>query len=175
MPNDIEHLKSAIRDVPDFPKKGIVFKDITTMIGKGGLFKTAIDSFAENYTGKKIDKVVVVESRGFIFGAPVAYKLGAGLVPVRKKGKLPHKTISATYSLEYGNDTLEMHEDAIQPGENILIIDDLLATGGTVGAVIELVKKTGAKVAGIGFLIELSFLNGRKNLKDFEIFSLIKY
>ena len=111
MPNDIEHLKSAIRDVPDFPKKGIVFKDITTMIGKGGLLKTAIDSFAENYTGKKIDKVVVVESRGFIFGAPVAYKLGAGLVPVRKKGKLPHKTISATYSLEYGNDTLEMHEE----------------------------------------------------------------
>ena len=175
MADNIEQLKAAIRDVPDFPKKGIIFKDITTMIGKGSFFKTAIDRFADNYEKNKIDKIVVVESRGFIFGAPVAYKLGAGLVPVRKKGKLPYKTISATYSLEYGTDTLEMHEDAIKPGENILIIDDLLATGGTIGAVIELVKKSGGKISGIGFLIELSFLSGRKKLKDFDVFSLIKY
>ena len=170
-----DELKSAIRDIPDFPKKGIIFKDITTLLAKGELFQNAIDLLAEQYKGKDITKVIVIESRGFIFGAPVAYKLGAGLVPVRKKGKLPYKTISATYSLEYGTDTLEMHEDAIKPGERVLIIDDLLATGGTMGAIVELVKKAGGKIAGMSFLIELAFLNGRKNLKDFEVFSLIKY
>jgi adenine phosphoribosyltransferase len=175
MPENIDALSRAIRDIPDFPKKGIVFKDITTLLGDGKLFVDVVNRLTANYKSKGIQKVVVVESRGFIFGAPVAYKLEAGLVPVRKKGKLPYKTISATYSLEYGTDTLEMHEDAIKPGENILIIDDLLATGGTVGAVIELVKKSGGKVAGIAFLIELSFLNGRKNLKGYEVFSLIKY
>jgi adenine phosphoribosyltransferase len=175
MPDTIERLKSSIRDVPNFPKKGIIFKDITTLIGKGELFKLAIDQFAGKYTGKKIDKIVVIESRGFIFGAPVAYKLGAGLVPVRKKGKLPYKTIAASYSLEYGTDTLEMHEDAIEPGENVLIIDDLLATGGTVSAVSELINKAGGNITGMCFLIELSFLKGREKLKDFEIFSLISY
>jgi adenine phosphoribosyltransferase len=175
MPNTDETLKQAIRDIPDFPKKGIIFKDITTLLGKGDLFRNAIDQLAGNYINKGINKIVVVESRGFIFGSPVAYKLGAGLVPVRKKGKLPYKTISATYSLEYGTDTLEMHEDAIKPGENVLIVDDLLATGGTAGAAIELVKKSGGKVAGLAFLIELSFLNGRKNLKDQDIFAIIKY
>jgi len=175
MLNSGEILKKAIRDIPDFPKKGIIFKDITTLLGKGELFKNAIDQLAENYTNKGINKVVVVESRGFIFGSPVAYKLGAGLVPVRKKGKLPYKTFSATYSLEYGSDTLEMHEDAIKPGENVLIVDDLLATGGTAGAVIELIKKSGGKVAGLAFLIELSFLNGRQNLKDQDVFAVINY
>lgn len=170
-----EELRSIIRDIPDFPKKGILFKDITTLLAKGALFQQAIDMIAEQYRGKDITKVVAIESRGFIFGAPVAYKLGAGLVPIRKKGKLPYKTISASYSLEYGTDTLEMHEDALKPGERVLIIDDLLATGGTMGAVIELVKKGGGKIAGLSFLIELSFLNGRSKLKDFEVSSLIKY
>jgi len=176
MSNDnIETLKAAIRDVPDFPKKGILFKDITTLIDKGGLFKSAIENFTEKYSNSGINKVVAVESRGFIFGAPVAYGIGSGFIPVRKKGKLPYKTISATYSLEYGTDTLEMHQDAIKPGDNVLIIDDLLATGGTMGAVIELVKKSGGKVAGIAFLIELSFLDGRSKLRDYDVFSLIKY
>jgi adenine phosphoribosyltransferase len=171
----LDELKSIIRDIPDFPKKGIIFKDITTLLAKGALFQSAIDMIAEQYRGKDITKVVAIESRGFIFGAPVAYKLGAGLVPIRKKGKLPYKTISAAYSLEYGTDTLEMHEDALKPGERVLIIDDLLATGGTMGAVVELVKKGGGKIAGLSFLIELSFLNGRSKLKDFEVSSLIKY
>ena len=175
MPDNIEMLRSAIRDIPDFPKKGIIFKDITTLIGNDMLFRSAIEIMADNYKGRGVNKVVVVESRGFIFGAPVAYKLGCGLVPVRKKGKLPYKTLSASYNLEYGTDTLEIHEDAIKPGENVLIIDDLLATGGTMGAVTELVKRSGGKVVGIAFLIELSFLNGRNNLKDYDIFSVIKY
>jgi len=175
MQMNTDKFKLAIRDIPDFPKKGIIFKDITTLLSNAILFKSAIDQIADNYKNKNIDKVVVIESRGFIFGAPVAVKLGSGIIPVRKKGKLPYKTISATYSLEYGTDTLEMHEDAIKPGEKILIIDDLLATGGTASAAIELVKKSGGTVSGLAFLIELSFLNGRENLKDFDIFSLIKY
>ncbi|MHB9155275.1 MAG: adenine phosphoribosyltransferase [Endomicrobiales bacterium] len=168
-------LKSAIRDVPDFPRKGIIFKDITTLLEKGELFRKVIDQIVSHYQNVGVKKVVGIESRGFIIGAPVAYKLGAGFVPVRKKGKLPYKTVSATYSLEYGTDTLEMHEDAIVSGEKVLIIDDLLATGGTAAATIELVKKMGAKVAGLAFIIELSFLEGRKNIKDFDIFTLIKY
>ena len=173
--NDTNALKSAIRDVPDFPKKGIIFKDITTLIDKGGLFKTAIERLTEKYRNAGISKVVAVESRGFIFGAPVAYSLGSGFVPVRKKGKLPYKTISASYSLEYGTDTLEMHQDAIRPGDKVLIVDDLLATGGTMGVVIELVKRSGGSIAGIAFLIELSFLNGREKLKDHDVLSLITY
>lgn len=168
-------LKDSIRDVPDFPKKGIIFKDITTLLSKGQLFRNAIDQISEQFKDKNIKKVIGVESRGFIIGAPVAYNLGAGVVPIRKKGKLPYKTISATYQLEYGSDCLQMHEDALAPGENVLIIDDLLATGGTAGATVDLVQKLGANITGIAFLIELSFLNGRENLKNHNVFSLIKY
>lgn len=168
-------LKSAIRDIPDFPKKGIIFKDITTLLAQGDIFKTVIDRFAAHYQSKKIEKVVGIESRGFIFGTPVAYKLGSGVVLIRKKGKLPYKTISATYALEYGTDTLEMHEDAVKRGTRVLIVDDLLATGGTAKATAELVEKAGGKIVGFAFLIELAFLNGRKNLKGHDVFSLIQY
>ncbi|MFH1368876.1 MAG: adenine phosphoribosyltransferase [Elusimicrobiota bacterium] len=168
-------LKSSIRDVPDFPKKGIIFKDITTLLAKGELFRHAIDEIADQYKNKGITKVVGIESRGFIIGSAVAYKLGAGVVPIRKKGKLPYKTISATYQLEYGTDTLEMHEDGVTPKEKVLIVDDLLATGGTMSATIDLAKKLGADIVGVAFLIELEFLKGRDKLKNYDIFSLIKY
>lgn len=168
-------LKASVRDVPDFPKKGIIFKDITTLLAKGELFRNAIDQIADHYKNKGITKVIGIESRGFIIGSAVAYKLGAGVVPIRKKGKLPYKTISASYQLEYGTDTLEMHEDGISRQEKVLIVDDLLATGGTVGATIELAKKLGADIVGLAFLIELEFLKGRDKLKDFDIFTLIKY
>jgi len=171
----IDELKSAIRDIPDFPKKGIIFKDITPLLKDAKLFKKAVDLLAEEFKGGKIDKVASIESRGFIFGAAVAYKLGASFVPLRKKGKLPHLTYFSEYELEYGTDVLEIHQDAIEKGENVLIIDDLLATGGTLSAVIDLVKRMGGKVAGIGFLIELTFLKGREKNKGHEIFSLIKY
>ncbi len=171
----LDELKAAIRDVPDFPKKGIIFKDITPLLKNATLFKKAVDALAGEFKGKKIDKVASVESRGFILGSAIAYKLGASFIPVRKKGKLPHLTYYSEYELEYGTDILEMHQDAIEKGDKVLIIDDLLATGGTLGAVINLVKKMGGKIAGIGFLIELSFLKGREKNKGHEIFSLIKY
>lgn len=169
------NLKAMIRDVPDFPKKGILFKDITTLLARGDIFPKVIDQIANHYRSKKVQKVVGVESRGFIFGAPVAYKLQAGVVPIRKKGKLPYKTVSATYALEYGTDTLEMHEDAIKRGTRVLIVDDLLATGGTAKATAELVEKVGGKIIGFAFLIELAFLKGRENLKNYDVFSLIQY
>lgn len=175
MHREIAELKNAIRDVPDFPKKGILFKDITTLLEKGDLFRKLIDQIASHYLNAGIKKVVGIESRGFIIGAPIAYKLGAGFVLIRKKGKLPYRTVSYTYSLEYGTDTIEMHDDAIIPGEKVLVVDDLLATGGTAAAAMELLKKCGAKAAGLACIIELSFLEGRKNLKDHEIFSLIQY
>ena len=171
----MEDLKKAIRDIPDFPKKGIMFKDITPVLQNPGLFKKAVDRLYEQFSDKNIDIVASVESRGFILGAAIAYKLGVGFVPVRKKGKLPYKTHSATYELEYGTDTLEIHQDAIGSGDRVLIIDDLLATGGTLGAVIDLVKKMGGEIAGIGFLIELAFLKGREKNRGHEIFSLIKF
>ena len=146
-------LKDIIRAIPDFPKSGILFRDITTLLSNKDAFKEAIDKLAKTYQDKKVDKVVAIDARGFIFGGAVAYKLGAGFVPVRKKGKLPWKTNSATYELEYGTDTLEMHLDAISPGENVLIVDDLLATGGTAKAVTELVEKLQGKICGIAFLI----------------------
>jgi len=146
-------LKDIIRAIPDFPKSGILFRDITTLLSNKDAFKEAIDKLAKTYQDKKVDKVVAIDARGFIFGGAVAYKLGAGFVPVRKKGKLPWKTNSATYELEYGTDTLEMHLDAISPGENVLIVDDLLATGGTAKAVTELVEKLQGKTCGIAFLI----------------------
>ncbi|OGR54160.1 MAG: adenine phosphoribosyltransferase [Elusimicrobia bacterium RIFCSPLOWO2_02_FULL_39_32] len=168
-------LKTIIRDVPDFPKKGILFKDITTLLARPDIFKRVIDQIADHFQQKKIEKVMGIESRGFIFGAPIAYKLNAGIVPIRKKGKLPYKTVSATYALEYGTDTLEMHEDAISKGTRVLIVDDLLATGGTAKATAELVEKCGGEIVGFAFLIELEFLKGRQNLNGYDILSLIKY
>lgn len=172
----VAELKGIIRDIPDFPKEGIIFKDITTLLKDGKKFRNAIDRISERYDGKKIDKVVCIEARGFVFGSPIAYKLGAGVVPIRKKGKLPYETHSVEYDLEYGKDCLEVHKDAILPGENVLIIDDLLATGGTMSAVCDLVeKKLGAKVVEVAFLIELTFLKGRDKLKGRKVFSLIEF
>lgn len=171
----ISNLKKYIRDIPDFPKKGIIFKDITTLLKDPAHFKKAIDILAQRYMDKKIDKVVCVDARGFIFGGALAYKLGYGVVPVRKKGKLPFKTIQASYSLEYGSDTIEMHQDAINQGERILILDDLLATGGTIGAVIDLVNKLKGQIVEVAFLIELEFLKGREKIKNYPVFSIIKY
>lgn len=168
-------LEKSIRNIPDFPKKGILFRDITTLIQNKVAFKKAVDLLAKKYKGRRINKVVGVEARGFIFGAAVAHKIGAGFVPVRKKGKLPFKTISATYELEYGTDTLEIHQDAITAGEKVLIIDDLLATGGTVKAVTELVNQLGGKILEIAFVIELVDLKGRDKLKGYPVFSLIKF
>jgi len=169
------NFKSIIREVPDFPIKGILFYDITTLLKDKKGFKKAVDGLVEKYKGKKIDVVVAIESRGFILGSVVAYKLGAGFVVVRKKGKLPAKTLSASYGLEYGKDTLEIHEDAIKPGDKVLIVDDLLATGGTVKAVTDLVQQLKGKVVGIAFLIELVFLKGKEKLKGYPIHSVIKY
>jgi len=168
-------LKELIRSIPDFPKKGILFRDITTLLQNGPQFRRAIDIIAKHYQGKKIDKIVAVESRGFIIASPLAYKLKAGIIPVRKKGKLPYKTVEATYELEYGTDTLQMHADAFQPGANILIVDDLLATGGTAKATIDLIKKLKGKIVAICFLIELTSLKGREKLKGYRVLSIIKY
>ncbi|PIQ90918.1 MAG: adenine phosphoribosyltransferase [Candidatus Omnitrophica bacterium CG11_big_fil_rev_8_21_14_0_20_41_12] len=168
-------LEKSIRNIPDFPKPGILFRDVTTLIQNKVAFKKSVDLLAKKYKGKGFDKVVGVEARGFIFGAAVAHKINAGFVPVRKKGKLPYKTISTTYELEYGTDTLEIHQDAIAPGEKVLIIDDLLATGGTVKAVTELVNQLGGKIAGIGFVIELVDLHGKDKLKEYPLYSLIKF
>jgi adenine phosphoribosyltransferase len=170
-----KNLKAAIRDVPDFPIKGIVFKDITPVLQNGPLFREAVDILAARHIGKKVDSVVGIDARGFIFASAVAYKLGLGMVPVRKKGKLPWKTITTTYSLEYGDSTVEIHTDAVKKGDNVIIVDDLLATGGTALAACELVQKLGAKVIEVDFLVELSFLKGRDRLKDFNIFSAITY
>jgi len=170
----MQSIKSYIRDIPDFPKKGIIFKDITTLIKDRHAFKRVVDEIAEKFKNKKIDFVLSVEARGFIFGAAVAYKLGAGIVPVRKRGKLPYKTHSVTYDLEYGKDTLEIHQDAFRKGTRILIVDDLLATGGTTQAVVELVEKMGGKVAGIAFVVELVPLKGREKIKGYNVFSLVK-
>ena len=167
-------LKTFIRDIPGFPKEGIIFKDITTLLKNGPKFKEAVDLIAAEFKDKKIDAVIGIEARGFLFGSAVAYKLGAGIVPIRKKGKLPFKTHTVTYSLEYGTDTLEVHQDAFPKGANVLIVDDLLATGGTCRAVCDLVGKMGAKVAGIACLIELTALKGREKLKGYNVFSLIK-
>jgi adenine phosphoribosyltransferase len=168
-------LASYIRSIPDFPKPGILFRDITTLLKEKKALKQAVNVLAAKYKGKKVDIVVAVESRGFIFGSVLAYKLGAGFVPVRKKGKLPAKTNSATYELEYGTDTLYMHHDAIKPGQRVLLVDDLLATGGTAKAVVDLIEQLAGKIVGITFLIELTGLKGREKLTGFPVFSLIKY
>ncbi len=168
-------LKKYIRDIPNFPKEGIIFKDITTLLKDKTAFKSAVDILAKKFAKDKIEYVVCVEARGFIFGSAVAYKLGAGFIPVRKKGKLPYKTKSVTYQLEYGTDVLEIHEDAIPPKSRVLIVDDLLATGGTVKAVVDLLKSQKIVIAGVAFLVELSFLNGKDRLKGLDIFSILKY
>jgi len=170
-----ESLKQMIRDVPDFPKQGILFKDITTVLADGASYRKVIDLLADRYEGHGIDRVVAVEARGFILGAPLAYKLGAGFVPVRKKGKLPYKTLQTSYDLEYGQDTLEIHEDALVKGHKVLVVDDLLATGGTVGAVVKLVERLGGSVEELAFMIELEFLHGRAKLAPHRVHSLIKY
>jgi adenine phosphoribosyltransferase len=168
-------LRAAIRDVPDFPKKGIVFKDITTLLKDPALFRRTIDLLAVLCGDRPVDKVVAIESRGFILGGVLASRLGAGFVPVRKPGKLPAKALRASYALEYGTDTLEIHEDALGRDERVLIVDDVIATGGTAHAVGELVDRLGAKVVAYAFLVELSFLNGREKLAGREVRSLIRY
>ncbi len=168
-------LEDFIRDIPDFPQQGVLFKDITPMLQDGAAFHASIDRLTAHYAGAGIEAVVGVESRGFIFGAPLAYMLNCGFVPVRKFGKLPYETISVEYALEYGTNVVEMHKDAIQPGQRVLIVDDLLATGGTVSAAMELVEKLGGHIAGIAFLVELTFLKGREQLKGHDVFALIKY
>ncbi len=170
----MQELKSYIRDIPDFPKKGVIFKDITTLLKDKRQFKRVVDLITGKFKNKKVDFVLSVEARGFIFGAAVAYKLGAGVVPIRKKGKLPYKTHSITYDLEYGKDSLEIHQDAFRPGTRILIVDDLLATGGTTRAVVDLVEKMGGKIVGIAFVIELLPLKGREKLEGHNVFSLVK-
>lgn len=171
----MKELIDAIRTVPDFPKKGILFYDVTTLLKDGEKLRKAVDALCDEYKNIKVDKVLGVEARGFIFAPLVAYKLCAGFVPVRKPGKLPAKTKKVTYELEYGTDTLEIHEDAISKGEKVLIIDDLLATGGTAAGVVKMVREMGGEVLGVGFVIELTFLNGKEKLKDVDIFSLIQY
>jgi adenine phosphoribosyltransferase len=171
----MKQLSEAIRSIPDFPKKGIVFRDITTLLKDADALQSAVALLMKHYEHSKIDKVVCIESRGFILGSALALSLGAGFVPIRKKGKLPAEVIREQYALEYGTDVIEMHVDAIQPGERILLHDDLLATGGTMCAAVKLVEKLQANIVGISFLIELSFLQGRKNLKKYDIYSLVQY
>lgn len=171
----MEDLKKIIRDVPNFPKEGIIFKDITTLLSDAKSFHRMIDLIAHRYIGKNIQQVVGVEARGFVLGSALAYKLGAGVTLVRKPGKLPYKTRRKTYALEYGSDTLEIHEDAFKPGERVVIADDLLATGGTVSAVVELVEELGAEIVECAFMAELEFLNGRQKLPSGKVFSLMKF
>lgn len=170
-----QSLSKYVRNIPDFPKKGILFRDVTTLIKNKKAFKESVNEMAKFCKGKKIDMIVAVEARGFIFGGALAYKLGIGFVPVRKKGKLPYKTHQVTYDLEYGTDTLEVHTDAIKKGMRVLIVDDLLATGGTVGAVVKMMNKLSAKIVGILFLIELVDLKGRDKLKGHPLKSLITF
>jgi adenine phosphoribosyltransferase len=171
----MDDLRKYIRDVPDFPKKGVLFRDICGLLKNGAVFKRAIDELASHYKSQKIDAVVSIEARGFIIGAALAYRLGCGLVPVRKKGKLPWKVYRKSYNLEYGEDLLEIHQDAIEPGKDALIVDDVIATGGTIEAVAELIKELKGNIVGAAFLIELTELKGREKIKDIPIFSLIKY
>lgn len=171
----MQDLKKKIREIPDFPKPGILFYDVTTLLKDKAGFRSIIDLFTERYQGQGIQKVLGIESRGFIIGPPLAYNLGAGFVPVRKKGKLPARTIEASYSLEYGTDALEMHLDAVERGERILIVDDLIATGGTAAATVQLAQQMGGEISGLAFLVELEVLKGRDRLDGFDVFSLLKY
>src|SRR6266436_6421291 len=173
--DSIEELRAAVRDVPDFPKPGIVFKDITPILGSGKLFRAAIEAFLEQCRGKRIDKIVGIDARGFLFGSAVAYELGIGFVPLRKKGRLPYRTESARYSLEYGEAEMELHIDAIEHGEKVVLIDDLLATGGTSASAATLIKKVGGDLIEAIFLIELEFLRGRQKLEPTPVTSFLKY
>ncbi|MBM4407483.1 MAG: adenine phosphoribosyltransferase [Chloroflexi bacterium] len=170
-----EELRARIREIPDFPKPGILFYDITTLLKAPAAYREAIDLMLEPHREAGIEVVVGMESRGFIFSSPMAYVLGAGLVPVRKLGKLPAETLTVEYALEYGSNTLEIHRDAISPGQRVLIVDDLLATGGTVRGTIELVERLKGKVVGLAFLVELEFLKGRERLQGYHVSSVIRY
>ena len=170
-----EHLKKHIRDIPDFPKKGILFRDITPLLLDAVAFRETVDALRSRYEGKKIDKFAAIEARGFFFASPVAYQLDAGFVPLRKPGKLPYETISESYALEYGEASLEIHSDAVKPGDRVVIIDDLLATGGTAAASIALIEKLGGEVVEIAFVIELTALGGREKISGTPIFSLLSY
>jgi len=174
-PEMVEKLTSSIRDVPDFPKPGIVFKDITPILCDGALFGQAIELFLERCRTMRIDKIVCIDARGFLFGSAVAYELGLGLVPIRKKGKLPYKTERAAYTLEYGEAEMEMHIDSVSPGERIVLIDDLLATGGTSASAATLIRKVGGELVEAKFLIELEFLHGREKLSPTPVISFLKY
>jgi adenine phosphoribosyltransferase len=169
-------LRDHIRDIPDFPKPGILFKDITPLLAHPGAFRATIDQLAEACSGRGIDLIAAAEARGFIFAAPLAIKLGAGFVPIRKPGKLPYETVALEYALEYGSDRLEMHSDALGAGHSVLLLDDVLATGGTMRACCDLVARSGARIVGCAFVLELSFLEGRARLEpDYEVFSLVRY
>lgn len=172
---DTEVLRSSVREIPDYPKPGISFKDITPLLADPAALSTVVDAIVVSFGRGTIDKVVGIEARGFIIAAPVAYHFGAGFVPLRKEGKLPYHTMAQEYELEYGTETLEVHADAFGPGERVLIVDDVLATGGTARAACELVEEAGAKVAGLAFVIELGFLDGRKKIADYEFTSLLEY
>jgi adenine phosphoribosyltransferase len=174
-PIDCEPLKALIRTVPDFPRPGILFYDITTLLKDKQAYATLIDALAAHYIGKDVDLILSIEARGFIFGPALAYRLHAGFVPVRKPNKLPAETARVSYDLEYGTDTLEIHTDAIEPGQNVVIVDDLLATGGTMEATVGLVRQLGGRIGGLAFVVELDFLRGRERLKDHDIFSLLHY
>ena len=167
--------RDYIRDIPDFPKPGILFKDITPLLGHPEAFRAVVDRLAESFADRSIDTVAAAEARGFIFGAPLALALGTGFVPIRKPGKLPYGTVSLEYELEYGTDRLEMHKDALGPGRRVLLLDDVLATGGTMRACRDLVRQTGAEVVACAFVVELSFLRGRTLLEPVEVFSLVEY
>jgi adenine phosphoribosyltransferase len=171
----IESLKAEIREIPDWPKSGILFYDVTTLLKQGKCFRQTIDALVEPYKNKQVDLVLGMEARGFIFAPTVAYALNAGFVPVRKPGKLPAEKLQVSYELEYGTDSLEIHQDAVKPGQRVLIVDDLIATGGTARAVAEMVETMEATVVGLAFLVELSFLNGRNQLGKYDIHSVIKY
>ena len=171
----MDELKKLIREIPDYPKPGILFYDVTTLLKDRQGFHSLVDKLCEHYNGRKVDIVAGIEARGFIFAPALAYRLGAGFVPVRKPKKLPWKTAAISYQLEYGTDTLEIHEDAVTPGQHVLLCDDLLATGGTASASVSLIRKLGGEVVGAAFAVELNFLNGRTKLPDVDVFSLIKY
>jgi adenine phosphoribosyltransferase len=172
---DVSDLRSKIRDIKDFPTEGILFRDITTLLKDPSAFRYVVDRLAERYQRERVEVVVAVESRGFIFGGALAHQLSAGFVPVRKLGKLPAKTIEVEYELEYGRDALAVHEDAIRPGQRVLAVDDLLATGGTMSATLRLVEQLGGHVVGVAFMIELAFLHGREKIKNYPLHSLIVY
>jgi len=170
-----EVIKKFIRDIPDFPKPGIVFKDITPLLQNHEAFARTIRNLVNRYSGKEIDAVVGIESRGFLFGAPLAHQLGTSFVPIRKKGKLPYRTVDISYDLEYGSATIEMHTDAVSKGHRVLVVDDLLATGGTASAACELIKKQGGEVIECAFVVELAFLNGREKMGDVPVHSLVTF